>query len=66
MKDTSTFNRRGADPKSSSSSARDVPRLDHFFSSSAARLDRWRELNAKRQTWAAESETRQPARNAER
>ena len=29
--------------------------LDHFFSSSAARLDRWRELNAKAQTWAAEA-----------
>ena len=30
-----------------------TPRLDHLFSSSAARLDRWRELNAKAQTWAA-------------
>jgi arginine decarboxylase len=29
--------------------------LDHFFSSSAARLDRWRELNQKAQTWAAEA-----------
>ena len=29
--------------------------LDHFFSSSAARLDRWRELNAKAQAWAAEA-----------
>lgn len=29
--------------------------LDHFFSSSAARLDRWRTLNAKAQAWAAES-----------
>ena len=29
--------------------------MDHFFSSSAARLDRWRELNAKAQTWAAEA-----------
>ena len=28
--------------------------LDHFFSSSAARLDRWRELNARAQAWAAE------------
>jgi arginine decarboxylase len=27
--------------------------LDHFFSTSAARMDRWRELNAKAQTWAA-------------
>ncbi len=31
------------------------PQLDHFFSSSAARLDRWRELNAKAQTWAADA-----------
>jgi arginine decarboxylase len=30
-----------------------TPHLDHFFSSSAARLDRWRELNARAQTWAA-------------
>ena len=29
--------------------------LDHFFSTSAARFDRWRELNAKAQTWAAEA-----------
>lgn len=28
--------------------------LDHLFSISAARLDRWRDLNAKAQTWAAE------------
>ena len=28
--------------------------LDHLFSISAARLDRWRELNATVQTWAAE------------
>jgi len=27
--------------------------VDHLFSSSAARLDRWRELNSKAQTWAA-------------
>src|SRR4051794_38332647 len=27
--------------------------LDHFFSASAARMDRWRELNARAQTWAA-------------
>jgi hypothetical protein len=25
-----------------------TPRLDHFFSAPAARLDRWREPNAKR------------------
>ena len=29
--------------------------VDHFFSSSAARLDRWRDFNAKAQTWAAEA-----------
>ncbi|WP_313621098.1 decarboxylase [Achromobacter sp.] len=29
--------------------------LDHLFSNSAARLDRWRDLNAKAQTWAAEA-----------
>ena len=33
--------------------------LDHFFSSSAARVDRWRELNAKAQAWAAEDAQRQ-------
>ncbi len=27
--------------------------VDNFFASSAARFDRWRELNAKAQTWAA-------------
>src|SRR5512147_872917 len=30
--------------------------LDHFFSASAARLDRWRELNAKAQAWAADAQ----------
>ncbi len=30
--------------------------LDNFFSASAARLDRWRILNAKAQTWAAEAQ----------
>ena len=34
-----------------------TPHLDHFFSASAARLDRWRELNAKAQAWAAEAQT---------
>ncbi len=29
--------------------------LDHLFSNSAARLDWWRDLNAKAQTWAAEA-----------
>src|SRR5882672_1140317 len=37
-----------------------VRSLDHFFSSSAARLDRWRELNAKAQTWAAAARTGKP------
>jgi arginine decarboxylase len=36
------------------------PRLDHFFSSSAARFDRWRELNARSQTWAAEAKGGKP------
>jgi len=27
--------------------------VDNFFASSAARFDRWRDLNAKAQTWAA-------------
>ena len=31
----------------------DAEPLDHFFSASAARMDRWRELNARAQTWAA-------------
>jgi len=30
-------------------------KVDNFFSSSSERLDRWRELNAKAQTWAAEA-----------
>ena len=34
--------------------------LDHFFSASAARLDRWRELNARAQTWAAEAQSGRP------
>src|SRR3954466_8444844 len=34
--------------------------LDHFFSSSAARLDRWRELNAKAQAWAADARGGKP------
>ncbi len=29
------------------------PRIDHFFSAVAARLDRWRDLNRATQTWAA-------------
>jgi arginine decarboxylase len=29
--------------------------LDNFFATSAARLDRWRELNARAQVWAAEA-----------
>ncbi len=35
------------------SSASNFTKVDNFFSSSAARFDRWRELNAKAQTWAA-------------
>ena len=31
--------------------------LDHFFSISALRLDRWRELNAKAQGWAANAQS---------
>ena len=34
-----------------------VQNVDHFFSSSAARMDRWRELNAKAQAWAADVRT---------
>ena len=34
--------------------------LDHFFSASAARLDRWRELNAKAQAWAADAQGGKP------
>ncbi len=34
--------------------------LDHFFSSSAARLDRWRTLNAKAQAWAADARGGRP------
>ena len=37
-----------------------APNLDHFFSSSAARLDRWRELNAKAQAWAADARGGKP------
>ena len=36
---------------------RTVAHLDHFFSTSAARLDRWRELNAKAQAWAADAQS---------
>jgi arginine decarboxylase len=37
-----------------------VPHLDHFFSTSSARLDRWRELNAKAQIWAASARSGNP------
>ena len=30
-----------------------APRLDHFFSAVAARLDLWRDLNRAAQTWAS-------------
>ena len=36
-----------------SKAATTVPRIDHFFSAVAARLDRWRDLNRAAQTWAA-------------
>jgi len=34
--------------------------IDHFFSSSAARMDRWRELNAKAQAWSAAARSGKP------
>ncbi|WP_427185293.1 decarboxylase [Bordetella bronchialis] len=34
--------------------AKNGQQLDHLFSNSAARMDRWRDLNAKAQGWAAE------------
>ncbi|OZI60683.1 decarboxylase [Bordetella genomosp. 11] len=34
--------------------ATETQRLDHLFANSAARMDRWRDLNAKVQVWAAE------------
>jgi arginine decarboxylase len=34
--------------------------FDHFFSTTAARLDRWRELNAKAQAWAADAQSGKP------
>jgi arginine decarboxylase len=34
--------------------------FDHFFSTTAARLDRWRELNARAQTWAADAQSGKP------
>lgn len=34
--------------------------LDHFFTHSAVRLDRWRELNARAQTWAAGARSGKP------
>lgn len=40
--------------------AKNVPHLDNFFMTSAARLDRWRELNATAQTWAAEARSGNP------
>ena len=43
-----------------SSSSRKPAQLDNFFMTSAMRLDRWRELNASAQTWAAESRSGKP------
>jgi arginine decarboxylase len=37
-----------------------TPQLDHFFSHSAIRLDRWRELNARAQAWAAGARSGKP------
>ena len=36
-------------------SGKKTPHLDNFFMTSSMRLDRWRDLNAKAQTWAAEA-----------
>ena len=35
--------------------------IDHFFSTTAARLDRWRELNARAQAWAADAQSGKPS-----
>src|SRR5208282_5528026 len=37
-----------------------VAHLDHFFSTTAARLDRWRELNARAQAWTADARGDKP------
>jgi len=42
------------------SHSKKVPHLDNFFMTSAVRLDRWRELNASAQTWAAEARSGKP------
>ena len=49
-----------------SSSSRKPAQLDNFFMTSAMRLDRWRELNASAQTWAAECAQRQAPQRARR
>lgn len=38
-----------------SSQGKNKPHLDNFFMTSSIRSDRWRDLNAKAQTWAAEA-----------
>ena len=43
-----------------SKAATTAPRIDHFFSAAAARLDRWRDLNAAAQAWAAEARAGRP------
>ena len=43
-----------------------VEQLDHFFSTSAARMDRWRELNARAQTWAAARQGKDAPRSRRR
>ncbi|MBP8080664.1 MAG: hypothetical protein KAY12_00775, partial [Arenimonas sp.] len=42
------------------SHAKKATHLDNFFMTSAMRLDRWRELNASAQTWAAEARSGKP------
>ena len=39
-----------------------APRLDHFFSAVAARLDLWRDLNRAAQAWAASQSSRSDAK----
>src|SRR5687767_11247524 len=39
--------------------------LDHFFSASAARMDRWRAMSAEAQTWAAQARSGSRAGRAE-
>jgi arginine decarboxylase len=45
-----------------SSHAKKGPHLDNFFMTSSIRLDRWRELNASAQTWAANVRAGKPGK----